>query len=501
MNKQGGVKQKMKRIVSLLLCLLIVSVSLVPAASAQTQTESQTKKFIITNPYEQVDWDSWGTYKAQLHCHTNASDGYLTIHEFVQKHYDLDYDIVALTDHGTINRGWNNEPQLVPLLRFVKRERTQMADIIPLTEEEYSSYLNGTAASDSRTHQNGMLDVPLGIELNMATPVADCHLTGYFAEYGQGLAGVYGDYETPSKGVRKKGGISMLSHVGEFVYPDKDSADHVGQPVDEYYSNKFARIFLDNAGSSVGMGINSATDAHTRCDRILYDSILQRTIPNGVVPWGFTFSDSHNERSLNDAYTMMLMENFTIEDFRSSMENGLCFGVSHYSNGVELNGMKEMPNLTEEEIEENKLYLSNDTPMVTRVTVDAQSETISIEGEHFNEITWVSNGNVIKRDSNITTGSAELYLHDPDLLSDPSLYVRFYITGENGICYSQPFVLNVEGETFQPVNVPKTHDVSTFLRALVTVLDVAFFRLNPVVWAFKYFALGYNPLENLCDPY
>lgn len=501
MNKQGGVKQKMKRIVSLLLCLLIVSVSLVPAASAQTQTESQTKKFIITNPYEQVDWDSWGTYKAQLHCHTNASDGYLTIHEFVQKHYDLDYDIVALTDHGTINRGWNNEPQLVPLLRFVKRERTQMADIIPLTEEEYSSYLNGTAASDSRTHQNGMLDVPLGIELNMATPVADCHLTGYFAEYGQGLAGVYGDYETPSKGVRKKGGISMLSHVGEFVYPDKDSADHVGQPVDEYYSNKFARIFLDNAGSSVGMGINSATDAHTRCDRILYDSILQRTIPNGVVPWGFTFSDSHNERSLNDAYTMMLMENFTIEDFRSSMENGLCFGVSHYSNGVELNGMKEMPNLTEKEIEENKLYLSNDTPMVTRVTVDAQNETISIEGEHFNEITWVSNGNVIKRDSNITTGSAELYLHDPDLLSDPSLYVRFYITGENGICYSQPFVLNVEGETFQPVNVPKTHDVSTFLRALVTVLDVALFRLNPVVWAFKYFALGYNPLENLCDPY
>ena len=501
MNKQGGVKQKMKRIVSLLLCLLIVSVSLVPAASAQTQTESRTKKFIITNPYEQVDWDSWGTYKAQLHCHTNASDGYLTIHEFVQKHYDLDYDIVALTDHGTINRGWNNEPQLVPLLRFVKRERTQMADIIPLTEEEYSSYLNGTAASDSRTHQNGMLDVPLGIELNMATPVADCHLTGYFAEYGQGLAGVYGDYETPSKGVRKKGGISMLSHVGEFVYTDKDSADHVGQPVDEYYSNKFARIFLDNAGSSVGMGINSATDAHTRCDRILYDSILQRTIPNGVVPWGFTFSDSHNERSLNDAYTMMLMENFTIEDFRSSMENGLCFGVSHYSNGVELNGMKEMPNLTEEEIDENKIYLSNDTPMVTRVTVDAQSETISIEGENFNEITWVSNGNVIKRDSNITTGSAELYLHDPDLLSAPSLYVRFYITGENGICYSQPFVLNVEGETFQPVNVPKTHDVSTFLRALVTVLDVAFFRLNPVVWAFKYFALGYNPLENLCDPY
>ena len=99
--------------------------------------------------------------------------------------------------------------------------------------------------------------------------------------------------------VKKNGGISMLSHVGEYVYTDKDSADHVGQKVDDYYVNKFARIFLDNQGSSVGMGINSATDAHTRCDRILYDQILRKTIPNGVVPWAFCFSDSHNLRSIN----------------------------------------------------------------------------------------------------------------------------------------------------------------------------------------------------------
>ena len=72
-----------------------------------------------------------------------------------------------------------------------------MAPIIPLTDEEYESYQSGTAPSAERTHKNGMLDVPQGIELNMATPKADCHLTGYFSDYGQGLAGVYGDYETP----------------------------------------------------------------------------------------------------------------------------------------------------------------------------------------------------------------------------------------------------------------------------------------------------------------
>ena len=192
------------------------------------------KKYIITNPYDAVDWDEWGSYKFQPHCQTNASDGYLTIKEFVQMHYDLNYDVVALTDHGTINRGWNKVPDLVPLVRLVKYERTHMAPIDPLSDEEYDSYLSGTAASTERTHKNGMLDVPQGIELNMATPKADCHLTGYFSDYGQGLAGVYGDYETPSKGVREAGGISMLSHIGEYVYTDKDSADHVGQKVDDY---------------------------------------------------------------------------------------------------------------------------------------------------------------------------------------------------------------------------------------------------------------------------
>ena len=60
-------------------------------------------------------------------------------------------------------------------------------------------------------------------------------------------------------------------------------------------------------------------------------------------------------------------------------------------------------------------------------------------------------------------------------------------------------VLNVEGEEFAPVDVPETHDISTFLRGLVTVIDIAFFRLNPVIWIFKYFGLGYNPIERIFD--
>lgn len=484
------------------LCVILSVLMLVPVFVLNSYAAEQ-KEYVIDNPYSRIDWDQWNAYKTQLHCHSNASDGFMPVAEFVQKHYDHNYDIVALTDHGTLNWGWNVEPDIVPLMRIIKAERTNNnAPVIPLTDEEYKAYLDGSHESESRTHSNGMLDVPLGNELNMATPFADCHLTGYFAEYGQGLAGVYGDYETPSKGVMEEGGISMLSHVGEYVYTDKDSEKWVGMPVDDYYATKFARLFMDYEGSSLGMGINSATDAHTRCDRILYDQVLQKTIPNGVVPWSFTFSDSHDSQSVNFAYTMHYMPELNMDNFRDSMENGEFFSISHYSNGVELNGMKEMPNFVEKEVEDSKSYLLDNTPMVTRVTVDEENDTISIEGTNFNEITWVSNGNVILRESNISSGKATLDLHSEDLLNEPYLFVRFYITGENGICYSQPFVLNVKGEEFAPVDVPEVViDLPFFLRKLVTVVDLFFFRLNPVIWIFKYFALGYNPLERIFNPF
>lgn len=515
-----------KKPMALLLSALMLMAMMPTVVQAEETVANETKNFIIDNPYEEINWDKWGMYKTQLHCQTTASDGFLPIDQFVKIHYALNYDIVALTDHGTINQGWNKVPQTVPLVRYIKRERTQMSEIIPVPQDEYEAYLNGTntnttyVASDgtvlTRTHENGMLDVPQGIELNMATPIADCHLTGYFSDYGQGLAGVFGDYETPSEGVMKAGGFSYLSHVGEYVYTDKDSENYVGLLIDDYYPTKFARLFIDYAGSSLGMGINSASDAHTRCDRILYDQILQKTIPNGVVPWGNTFADSHNETSVNDAYTMVWMPELTLEAFRESQEKGHYFSISHYSNGVELNGMEEIPGFDEDEVFDSGSFWLDNTPMVTRIEIDEKNDTITVWGVNFNQITWVSDAQVINRttlnegvDFNYYVGedgatysteaSVTLDLHSEDLLSEPNLYARFYITGINGICYSQPFVLNVEGETFTPVEVPETHDISTFLRTLVTILDYLFFKTNPIIWIFKYFALGYDPIEQLVD--
>ena len=235
------------------------------------------KKYIIVNPYEKVAWDEWGSYKFQPHCHTNASDGYLTVKESVQMHYDLNYDIVALTDHGTINKGWNQKPDLVPLIRLVKYDRTHMAPIIPLTDEEYESYQSGTAPSAERTHKNGMLDVPQGIELNMATPKADCHLTGYFSDYGQGLAGVYGDYETPSKGVREAGGISMLSHVGEYVYPEDTPVIRIGYSNSAEFTSREFDIIRELVQGRKYEEISADLDITPNTVKYHIKNILQKT--------------------------------------------------------------------------------------------------------------------------------------------------------------------------------------------------------------------------------
>ena len=60
----------------------------------------------ITNPYAAVNWEAARAYKTALHTHTNASDGDPTLKQSVQRHAETGFDIVATTDHGTVNYTW-----------------------------------------------------------------------------------------------------------------------------------------------------------------------------------------------------------------------------------------------------------------------------------------------------------------------------------------------------------------------------------------------------------
>ena len=69
----------LRKLLCVALALLMISGVGISATAAEGTAQ---KNYIIDNPYEGIDWDEWDDYKTQLHCHTNASDGYLTIEEF-----------------------------------------------------------------------------------------------------------------------------------------------------------------------------------------------------------------------------------------------------------------------------------------------------------------------------------------------------------------------------------------------------------------------------------
>lgn len=448
---------KSKLLKALLLTLLIFVLGAVFALSAGAAGGSS---YVITNPYENVDWDTWHAYKTQLHCHTIASDGDIQLNDVAELHYELGYDIVAITDHAVVGAPWTEAPQTVPVFRLVKYERTQMADVIPLTQERYEEITNGVGR-DGR----GMLAVEKGIELNGAVP-SNSHLTGYFADYGQGLMGVDGDYETPVKENGEAGGITMLSHLGNYYeyYADLFPEMYPNMENDERLINKFSSIFL-NYPTCVGTDINSGTDSHTFRDRKLYDNILQRTIPNGVTPWCFTFSDAHQLGQYDRAFTVHMMTQRTNADLRRSMEEGTLFAVSRYAR-TELG---------------NDFVGQGDYPIVNRVEVDETANTIELTGENYDRIVWVANG------SEIAYG-AVIDLNDYE--DQITCYVRAYLTGPGGICYVEPFAVKKADTEYDPVEVLDEFGLEDSLRLVVTVLDDLIFKNSMIIQLFKQFALG-----------
>ncbi len=448
----------------LAVCLSLVMIAGVFGIGASAETG--TKDYLITNPYAEVDWDTWEAYKTQLHVHSCASDGAVQQDVVVEEHYKLGYDFLCLTDHALPGKGWNVVPQTAPAYRLAKYDRTKMAPVTPVTEERYQEILTGVGR-DGR----GMVDVKLGVELNGASP-SNTHVNGFFADYGQGLMGVDGDYETTVANNGKLGGITFLNHLGYYTKAHKEKDPTLSSKPE--YVNKFARLFLDY-WTCVGMDINSSEDSQTEYDRILYDNVIQKTIPYGVLPWAFTFSDAHEMGQFDRAFSMFVLPEKTVEALRTGMETGTFFSIARYA---------------VQEFGDNK-ERTGEIPMVNRITVDAAANSITLAAENYDKVVWVSNGNIIAEGETIDIND-----HEAEVTS----YVRAYLLGEGGICYAQPFTVIEEGTTLEKEEIPATNDLSTFLRKLVNFLDTYLFRNNPIVRLFKKFALGMTD-EQINDYY
>ncbi len=379
--------------------------------ASAVQDITGTKSYTITNPYATVDWNTWKHYRANLHAHSTVSDGEDSFTDVIEAYYAAGFDILAMTDHGVVNKGWDKTPNPVPLLSFHFLNPLQKP--VPLTKERYQEITTGADRGG-----RGMTDVPQGIEMNTAV-LTKSHVNGFFCGYGQGLWGKENDFEGPIKAVDKLGGVTFINHPGDWL----DSAKDVSIAKDPKNIKFFADI-LKKYDSCLGIEVLNERDSPTRNDRVLWDGLLESVIPTGRNVWGFANTDSHKMSNVDSEFEVFMMPANTVANVRTAMENGTFFACGRTARnelGDSFNG--------------TGVY-----PTVTNIAVDEGTDQITVLGADYDTIQWVAKGEIIATGNTIDLNAYE---------SQIGCYVRAQLKGPGGICFTQAFAVN-DGSTPAP---------------------------------------------------
>lgn len=457
----------------------VMCFTMAAAAAAGTENGSYT----ISNPYENVEWNTVRQYKTALHSHTNASDGDCTLKESIQRHIETGFDIVATTDHGTVNYTWEtaNENKFIhdtlALIGRTEGELEYLGANGTFSNGVTYSYAKAENGDDYLTLSNGkqLLRLPYGIENNAVS--ANAHVNSWFTDYHDNSLTTY---EDAISSVDKLGGICVINHPGEYTKAryEISAADAYNEDnaAYRYYINKYAYL-LDKYDGCLGIDMNSKGDNRTRFDRILWDKLLTRFANKGENVYAIASSDAHQLEVIDTGFTMLLMNGLTSEEARKSLENGEFFAASHcIGNPEELReiaaALKEFFGETEtyakvkaaadeldaraDGIRSGKLsaddnlsvtysvlengYTTVDTfPQINSIEVDETNDTVTVNTSNALIVRWISDGKLIATEK---ADAATLDLNEyADELGN---YVRAEVFGEGGILYTQAFLLDAE---------------------------------------------------------
>ena len=480
----------MKKTVKLTAILLafVLAVSAVAPSFASSAAAAEGYSVII-NPYEKIDWDNVKAYKTGLHNHTNASDGDPTLKQSIERHAECGFDIVAITDHGTVNYTWeteNADSLIHGGLRLVGKSEGELEYLGKEgkfdngTSYKYATEANG---DDYLTLDSGkkIMRIPYGIEQNAVS--ANAHVNSWFADYHNNGLTVYKD---AVKNVDKLGGVCVINHPGEYSKAryelhsaDAYNTDNLSY---KYIVNKFASL-LDGYSACIGIDINSKGDGRTRFDRILWDILLERFSSNGRTVNAICSSDAHQLDKIDTGFTYVLMKNQDSASLKSALLNGEFIGGSHCNgNPDELKEIaaslkefygetdiyKEITEVTGkmdkrvEEIEngerdadddigetysvldENGYYKGKTEPMVTSIT--AEGDRITVNTENALLVRWISNGKTV-----LTSKPEEATITLGDYAGKIGDYIRAEVFGEGGFLYTQAFILKSAATKPMPV--------------------------------------------------
>ncbi|MBN1542586.1 hypothetical protein JW992_10610 [candidate division KSB1 bacterium] len=280
-----------------------------------------TPQWAFDNPYAEVDWQTYQAYKANLHTHTTMSDGKGTPAEVIDRYARLKYAILSLTDHDTLGP---------------ERDRDH-------PEQHRTTWPWQTFGRDPDSL--GMIAIE-GNEISRRD-----HIGSFFNDYGN--PNIDSEQEALDE-IGRRNGLAILFHPGRY--------------------NKSVEWYVDLFRSYphlIGFEIYNQGDRYSG-DRTTWDAILKDLAGERLV-WGFSNDDMHNpETQLGRNWNVLLLPDFSAEQVRLAMENGVFFYV--YS----VDGHQgEAP------------------PEIRRIESDPRKGVIRLSAHGHERIDWIVEGEIV----------------------------------------------------------------------------------------------------------
>lgn len=399
----------LKKTTATILAAAVLAVTFVTSVAAQGQDGKGVLDFTIDSPYANVNWETYGQYKADFHAHSNESDGSPQPADTVEEHYKKGFDVLALTDHNVTNTTWNRKDDPTG------KGRTY------LTDERLEEITNGVGR-DGR----GMVAIMNSDEQSMSD-----HLNTFFTPFNnEGGATL----ESNIAKTQELGGICHINHPGRYT-GGKNTSGTAGEEASNNPETVKKYVDLFNKYSAcVGMEIINKLDGDSYSDRILWDNILKETMPEGRFVWGFSNDDTHSNSATGHSYNMMLLPSNTSTNVRAAMENGTFYASAKVAKreGYTVTDIATINNYQ--------------PPIITNIEVDQNEDTITIEGDLYHTIEWIADGEVIATGNTIDLNDYEDKVHS---------YVRAQLKGNEGISFTQPFGVSAVNAGSAEINADK----------------------------------------------
>ena len=370
---------------------------------------------ISNNPYAEIDWATVNQFKSNFHTHTtqsnDASDGFTTAY-VVDKYHAAGYKILSLTDH----------------------------DYNPYPWELFPQYMTTVPARDPAAL--GMLAVP-GNELSKDNTNSWSERTGgqfnhhndfFTGRQGQEFASLQESYAY----TYALGGIQIINHPGQYW-----SIDNTYSETQKDGPGWHAKNF-QTFPSLIGLEVYNQGNRRPN-DRILWDQILQRTMPQRPV-YGYSCDDAHNNDQLFRNYSYMLMEDLTTDELKDAMRKGesyFCYEPKGSGEGK--------------------------APRISAIEVDENSKTISIEANGL--VHWIyatdKTSSAASSARSTIVGIGKTFCYE----GYQGSYVRALITNMYGETCTQPI-------SFMDANATNVENIPTHTLALMLYPNPASAYLN-----------------------